>query len=156
MSSKWQRQKFNLSKTDLNANATVSCIMQQVHSGSLFKKHYIYIYISPQKDVAFGALEYWHIIDGRTARSISVASSSLRMTMVRVGANDGVVVPRKCLEIEGEIGGESSSGRGHCLTMYHVLVTKQTAAILDVLHNQKKRRERAHEKNTRLRHPVVL
>jgi len=66
------------------------------------------------------------------------------MTMVRVGATDGVVVLRRCLEIEGEIGGESSTGRGHCLT--RCIGDEATAAIVDLLHNAEKRRERAREK----------
>lgn len=53
------------------------------------------------------------------------------MTMVRVGA--GVVVLRRCLEIEGEMGGESSTGRSYCLT--RCIGDEATAAIVDLLHN---------------------
>lgn len=35
------------------------------------------------------------------------------MTMARVGVNDGVVVPRCCLEIEG---GRAAPDARHCLT----------------------------------------
>lgn len=59
---------------------------------------------------------------GPSREAISVASSGHRMTMVRVGANDGVVVLRRCLEIEGEIGGESNAG---AIVSPDVLVTKQ-------------------------------
>lgn len=43
--------------------------------------------------------------------------------MVCVGANDGVVVLRRCLEIEEKIGGESNTGRA--IVSPDVLVTKQ-------------------------------
>lgn len=54
----------------------------------------------------------------------------------RVGDNNGVVVPRRCLEIEG--GSKQHTGHDHCLTRCTWVTKQRSQSRDDLLHNDVK------------------